>query len=219
MPQIFHPSVNTFSKASIFGAVFIIAGLGLILFQLFRSPFATQVNVPIEQPVPFSHRQHVANLGLDCRYCHMAVEESSFADIPPTHTCMTCHSQIWPDSPILEPVRQSWATGEPIPWVRINNLADFTYFDHSIHVNKGVGCETCHGRVDTMPLMWKAETLHMDWCLECHRNPERYLRPVEYVFTMGYTPAENQQTLGRRLVQEYQIAPTWQLEDCSICHR
>jgi hypothetical protein len=219
MPQIFHPSTNTFSKASIFGAVFIIAGVVLVLFQLFRSPYATRMNVPIEQPVPFSHRQHVANLGLDCRYCHMSVEESSFADIPPTHTCMTCHSQIWPESPILEPVRRSWETGEPIPWVRVHNLADFSYFDHSIHINKGVGCETCHGRVDTMPSMWKAESLHMDWCLECHRNPERYLRPVEFIFTMGYVPAENQLTIGRRLVEEYQIAPAFQLEDCSICHR
>jgi hypothetical protein len=211
MPQIFHPSVNTFSKASIFGAVFIIAGFGLVLFQFFRSPYVTRVNVPIEQPVPFSHRQHVSNLGLDCRYCHMSVEETSFADIPPTHTCMTCHSQIWPDSPILEPVRQSWETGQPIPWIRVHTLADFAYFDHSIHVNKGVGCETCHGRVDAMPLLWKSETLHMDWCLECHRNPERYLRPIEYVFTMGYVPDENQLTLGRRLIEEYQIASRSQL--------
>jgi hypothetical protein len=219
MPQIFHPSTNTFSKASIFGAVFIIAGLAWALVQIFRSPFGTRVTVPIEQPVPFSHRQHVANLGLDCRYCHAGVERSAFADFPPTHTCMTCHSQILVESPILEPVRQSFDTGQSIPWNKVHNLADFTYFDHSIHINKGVGCETCHGRVDEMPLVWKTETLYMEWCLECHRNPERYLRPVEAVFEMGYMPPENQLSLGRRLVQEYQIAPRSQLEDCSICHR
>jgi hypothetical protein len=219
MPQIFHPSTNTFSKASIFGAVFFIAGLAWVLFSLFRSPFATQVSVPIEQPVPFSHRQHVGNLGLDCRYCHASVEVSSFADIPPTHTCMTCHSQIWVESPVLEPVRASWRTGESIPWNRVHNLGDFAYFNHSIHITKGVGCETCHGRVDDMPLMMKAESLTMEWCLECHRNPEQYLRPVEEVYTMGYVPPENQLTLGRRLAAEYQIAPRRQLEDCSLCHR
>jgi hypothetical protein len=129
------------------------------------------VTVPIDQPVPFSHRQHVASLGLDCRYCHAGVERSAFADFPPTHTCMTCHSQILVESPILEPVRQSFETGQSIPWNKVHNLADFTYFDHSIHISKGVGCETCHGRVDEMPLVWKTETLYMEWCLECHRKP------------------------------------------------
>jgi hypothetical protein len=219
MPQTFHPSTNTFSKASIFGAVFIIAGVAWALVTFFRSPFVTRVNVPIQQPVPFSHRQHVGALGLDCRYCHTTVEVAAFADIPPTHTCMTCHSQVWVESATLAPVRESYETGESIPWNRVHNLADFTYFDHSIHLAKGVGCETCHGRVDQMPLMFKSETLYMEWCLECHRNPERYLRPLEFVFTMGYVPSENQLELGRRLVQEYDIAPRSQLEDCSVCHR
>jgi hypothetical protein len=219
MPQVFHPSTNTFSKVSIFGAVFFIAGLAWVLFQIFRSPYATRVNVPIEQPVPFSHRQHAGNLGIDCRYCHMSVETASFADFPPTHTCMTCHSQIWVDSPLLEPVRRSFASGESIPWNRVHDLADFAYFDHSIHITKGIGCETCHGRVDEMPLVSKAVSMSMDWCLECHRNPERFVRPQEEVFTMGYVPPENQRSLGLRLVQEYQIAPASQLEDCSICHR
>jgi hypothetical protein len=219
MPQIFHPSTNTFSRASIFGAVFFIAGLAWVLMSYYRSPYATAVNVPIEQPVQFSHRQHVGNLGLDCRYCHVGVEVLAFADFPPTHTCMTCHSQIWVESPILEPVRESWRTGQSIPWNRVHNLGDFAYFDHSIHINKGVGCETCHGRVDDMPLMMKAESLSMEWCLECHRSPEEYLRPREEVFTMGYQPSENQLALGRRLAAEYQIAPRSQMEDCSICHR
>lgn len=219
MPQIFHPSTNAFAKVSIFGAVFFIAGLALALTELFRSPYGTNVDVSIEQPVQFSHEHHVGGLGIDCRYCHAGVEVSAFADIPPTHTCMTCHSQIWADSPQLAPVRESFSTGMPIEWTRVHDLADFTYFNHQIHVNKGVGCETCHGRVDQMPLMRKENTLYMEWCLECHRAPERFIRPREEVFTMGYQPPENQLTLGRRLVQEYNIAPTDQLDDCSVCHR
>jgi hypothetical protein len=219
MGQIFHPSTNTFAKVSIFGAVFFIAGAAGVLALFFRSPFITKVNVPIEQPVQFSHEHHVAGLGIDCRYCHTSVEKSSFAGIPPTQTCMTCHSQIWVNSPVLEPVRESFRTGASIPWTRVHDLADFAYFNHQIHVAKGVGCETCHGRLDQMPLTRKTETLYMEWCLDCHRAPERYVRPREEVYTMGWQPPENQRTLGRRLVEEYDIAPPTQLDDCTICHR
>jgi hypothetical protein len=219
MPQIFHPSTNVISKVSIFGAIFFIAAFAWVLTQIFRSPYATNVDVAIEQPVPFSHEHHVAGLGIDCRYCHSSVEVSRFADIPPTHTCMTCHVQIWADSPVLEPVRSSFETGESIQWVRVNDLADFVYFDHSIHLTKGVGCETCHGRVDRMPLTWKAHTLYMDWCLECHREPERFVRPRDRVFEMGWEPAQDQLTLGRQLVDEYEIAPAYRLDDCYVCHR
>ena len=219
MPQIFHPSSNTFSKVSIFGAVFFVAALVWVLTLFFRSPYNTNVNVPLEQPVQFSHEHHVSGLGIDCRYCHTTVEQSSYAGIPPTHTCMTCHSQIWVDSPALEPVRESFSTDMSISWTRVHNLPDFTYFNHQIHVAKGIGCETCHGRVDRMPLTWKAETMFMDWCLDCHRAPERYIRPKEQVFTMGWVPSEDQIILGRRLVQEYGVAPPRQLEDCTICHR
>lgn len=219
MPQIFHPSTNVISKVSIFGAIFFIAAFAWVLTQIFRSSYATNVGVAIEQPVPFSHEHHVAGLGIDCRYCHSSVEESRFADIPPTHTCMTCHVQIWADSPVLEPVRSSFETGEPILWIRVNDLADFVYFDHSIHVANGVGCETCHGRVDRMPLTWKAHTLYMDWCLECHREPERFVRPRDRVFEMGWEPEGDQLALGRQLVDEYGIAPVDRLDDCYICHR
>lgn len=219
MPQIFHPSTNTFSKVSIFGAVIFIAGLVWVLTLIFRSSYSNKQNVPIQQPVQFSHEHHVAGLGLDCRYCHASVENSSFADIPSVHTCMTCHSQIWADSPVLAPVRDSYQTGQPIEWVRVNNLADFVYFNHAIHVAKGVGCETCHGRVDKMQLTSKANTLYMDWCLSCHRHPEQYLRPVENVFDMGYTPPVDQATLGRKLMKQYNIAPVALLESCSTCHR
>lgn len=219
MPQIFHPSMNTISKVSIVGTVLISIGCVVALTSLFRSSFAIRVNDPIEQPVPFSHKHHVMDDGIDCRYCHISEETSSFADLPPTETCMTCHSQIWNQSPILEPVRESFRTGQPIQWNRVNDLADYVYFNHSIHVSKGVGCETCHGRVDQMPLTWKANTLYMEWCLNCHRHPEQYVRPRDQEFTMGYKPPIDQAALGRELVKEYNIASPSRLDDCYICHR
>jgi hypothetical protein len=219
VPQIFHPSTNPLSKASIFGFIFILAGITGVLTALFRSPYATKVGVFVEQPVPFSHEHHVSGLGIDCRYCHMSVEKSSFADLPPSQTCMTCHSQIWVDSPVLEPVRQSYQTGQPIAWTRVNDLPDYVYFNHSIHVAKGVGCETCHGRVDRMPLTNKANTLYMDWCLECHRHPENFVRPLANIYDMGWEPDGDQKTLGTQLVKQYDIPPASRMDDCYICHR
>jgi hypothetical protein len=219
MAQIFHPSTNTFAKATIFGAVFFLAGLLALAWFGVRSSWATGVGAPAEQPVPFSHEHHVGGLGIDCRYCHTSVEMSSSAGIPPTYTCMSCHSQIWNDSPVLKPVRDSLANGTPINWNRVHNLADFVYFDHSIHVNKGVACVTCHGQVDQMPLTWKTQTLQMEWCIDCHRAPEQYIRPREYVFDMNWQPPEDQLAMGRRLVQEYHILPPAQLTSCSTCHR
>ncbi len=144
------------------------------------------------------------------------MENSSFAGIPSTKICMNCHTQIWPESAALAPVRESFRTGQSIQWTRVYNLPGFVYFDHSIHVHKGVGCVTCHGRVDQMPLTWKASTLYMEWCLECHRNPERFVRPREEVFNMDYQPPGDQLALGIRLVKKYDIhAPT----SCSTCHR
>lgn len=218
MAQIFHPSTNTIAKVSIFGGVFILAGVAALVMAFVRSSYATGVGVFVEQPVPFSHEHHVSGLGIDCRYCHTSVEDSSFAGIPPTETCMTCHSQIWTNADMLEPVRASFRTNEPIEWNRVHNLPDFVYFNHSIHVAKGVGCETCHGRVDQMALTYKANTLYMEWCLECHRHPENYIRPAEEVYTMGYMPQENQVTVGRELVENYNIQVN-QLTNCSVCHR
>jgi hypothetical protein len=218
MGQIFHPSTNTFAKVSIFGAVFflaLLAGLGLALA---RSDYATGVGVVVPQPVQFSHEHHVGGLGIDCRYCHTTVEKSSFAGMPSTQTCMTCHSQIWNDSPKLEPVRESFRTGQPLAWNRVHDLSDFVYFNHSIHVNKGIGCTDCHGQVDQMPLMWQAEPMTMEWCLNCHRAPEHALRPVDQVFNMNYVRPPNQETLGRQLIEEYHI-PTERLTDCYTCHR
>ena len=219
MPQIFHPSTHPFSRVRIVGALFFLAGIAGILTLFFRSSYVSRVNVVVAQPVDFSHQAHVSGRGIDCRYCHTSVEESGFAGIPSTQTCMTCHSQIFADSPALAMVRESFQNGESIPWIRVHDLPDFAYFDHQIHVAKGVGCETCHGRVDQMPLIRKTETFYMEFCLECHRNPERYIRPREEVYTMGYVPPQDQQTLGLRLVEEYDIAPGSVLDDCYICHR
>jgi Cytochrome c7 and related cytochrome c len=214
--QIFHPSTNTISKFSIFGSVFILVSLVAALAAINESPYITEVGVARSQPVPFSHKHHVGDDGIDCRYCHTSVENSSFAGIPPTKTCMSCHSQIWADSPALAPVRNSFRDDQSIQWTRVHNLPGFVYFDHSIHVHKGIGCSTCHGRVDMMPLTWRENTLYMDWCLECHREPERFVRPREYVFNMDYSPPADQIALGQKLVKEYKIQ---NLTSCSTCHR
>jgi hypothetical protein len=216
MPQIFHRSANTFSKLSIFGAIFIIGGLIWLALAIEKSSWVTYAYVTREQPLQFSHERHVAGNGIDCRYCHTSVETSSFAGIPPTKTCMNCHSQIWSTSPYLEPVRASFRTDRSIEWTRVHDLPDFVYFNHAIHVNKGVGCSTCHGRVDKMPLIWQVETLQMEWCLGCHREPEKYVRPRDQVYSMTYEPPSDQLALGRKLVQEYQIQ---RLTSCSTCHR
>jgi hypothetical protein len=233
MPQIFHRSFNTLSKVSIFGGIFILAGIGWLLSVLYRSDYITDARHAYVQPVPFSHQHHVGQLGIDCRYCHTSVEDSSFAGIPPTKTCMNCHQEIWFGSELLEPVRASYRTGESIPWERIHNLPGFVYFDHSIHVAKGVGCVSCHGPVNDMPLTWQHGSLLMEWCLECHRHPEDFVRPRELVYDMrelndipnprtgrNHDQAEE----GGKLVKEYHIRTegpegTNPLTSCSTCHR
>ena len=216
MAQIFHRSTNTISRVSVFGGIGIIAVLVTTLAAINRSSYVTDVGVARSQPVQFSHKHHVSDDGIDCRYCHTSVEDSSFAGIPSTKICMNCHTQIWAESPILAPVRESFRTGKSLEWTRVNNLPGFVYFDHSIHVHKGVGCATCHGRVDQMPLMWREHTLYMEWCLECHRNPERFVRPREQVFNMDWQSPADQIALGQKLVQQYKIES---LTSCSVCHR
>ena len=216
MSQIFHRSTNTIARVSIFGAVFIVAGLLVLIAEVNRSPWMTDAQVARTQPIQFSHERHVAGNGIDCRYCHTSVEDSSFAGIPPTKTCMNCHSQIFANSSFLEPVRESFRSGRSIEWTRVHDLPDFAYFDHSIHVHKGIGCTTCHGQVDRMPLIWQNASLQMEWCLDCHRAPERYVRPRRDVFRVDYVPPANQLELGERLVAEYGIE---RLTSCSTCHR
>src|SRR5512132_1346459 len=222
MSQIFHRSANTIARVSIFGALFFIAAVIGLLYQIDRSPWLTLEHVAREQPIQFSHERHVAGNGIDCRYCHTSVEDSSFAGIPPTKTCMNCHSQIFSTSPFLEPVRDSFRTDRSIPWTRVHDLPDFAYFNHSIHVNKGVGCATCHGRVDQMPIVYQASSLQMEWCLECHRNPERFVRPKNKVFDMEWraeNTSKNDLDEAKRWVAEYKIQPPRILTSCSTCHR
>ncbi|MDB5329302.1 MAG: quinol:cytochrome c oxidoreductase pentaheme cytochrome subunit [Phycisphaerales bacterium] len=226
MPQLFHPATNTIARVSIFGTIFLTAGLGWMAWGYERSSYITRQGDVRPQPVPFSHEHHVRGLGIDCRYCHTSVEDSYFAGLPATKVCMTCHSQMWTNAPLLQPVRDSWVNNRPISWTRVHNLPGFVYFNHSIHVNKGVGCVSCHGEVDGMPLMWKASSLQMEWCLECHREPERVLRPRDEVFNLHYDPArdpkhpgETQLTLGRKLKEQYHLLSREQLQNCSTCHR
>src|SRR5256714_1212452 len=218
MPQIFHRSFNTISKVPIFGAVFTVAGAGWPWAKFVRSDYATGAGVTRPQPVPFSHQHHVSGLGIDCRYCHTSVETASFAGIPPTRTCMNCHSQIWTNAALLEPVRASYRSGESLQWTRVNTLPDFVFFNHSIHVTKGVGCNTCHGPVDTMPLMYQQESLQMEWCLGCHRDPGKNLRPRDQGLNMRYRPPSDtspvevdgktftdQDSLGQYLISKYKV--------------
>ncbi|HEX7183866.1 MAG TPA: cytochrome c3 family protein [Thermoanaerobaculia bacterium] len=217
--QIFHRSTNTVAKVSIFGSVFFLAFFAWVFSTLLRSSYATGQGVVLKQPVPFSHDHHVAGLGIDCRYCHTSVETSGFAGIPPTETCMNCHRQIWTNADLLEPVRSSYANDEPIQWTRVHDLPDFVYFNHAIHVAKGIGCVTCHGQVDRMPIMFQQASLQMEWCLECHRDPSRYVRPREEVFNLNWQPPVDKaeaQAMRARLVQEYGIRS---MTSCSVCHR
>jgi hypothetical protein len=216
MPQIFRRSANTLSKVSLFGVLSLVGSLLLLAMLLARSSYVTRANEYVEQPLQFSHLHHVTDDGIDCRYCHTSVETSPFAGIPPTKTCMNCHSQLFATEPILEPVRASFRDDKPLHWVRVHDLPDFVYFNHSIHVKKGMGCETCHGRVDQMPLMQQVNTLQMEWCLNCHRNPENYVRPRSEITTMGYRPPVPQSVIGPQLVKEYGINS---LTSCSTCHR
>ncbi len=216
MSQIFHRSSNTLFRLALLAIVVLGGFLTWLLYAAQSSDYMTGAFVAVEQPIQFSHERHVAGNGIDCRYCHTSVETSSYAGIPPTKTCMNCHSQIFSSSPFLEPVRDSYRDNTSLEWRRVHDLPDYVYFNHSIHINKGVGCSTCHGRVDLMPLTWQVQSLQMQWCLGCHRNPEMYVRPREAVFQMDYEPPANQRELGLRLVSEYKIQ---RLTDCWTCHR
>jgi hypothetical protein len=210
--------MNLIARGTLLVIVLGLVGLAALAYFVIRSPLVTGVGVAKAQAVPYSHRQHVGGLGLDCRYCHTAVDQSNTAGIPPTETCMGCHAQVAPDAASLAPVRASLETGEPLEWIRVHSLPDHVYFNHAIHVRQGIGCETCHGRIDQMAVVAKVQALQMDWCLDCHRAPEKYIRPREAVFTMGWQPPIDQAVLGPQLVADYGIHVD-QLTDCSICHR
>ena len=218
MPQIFRPYADTLARIVLVGILvspFVAVG---VAYWVMRSSYITDQSVAIEQSVPFSHEHHVNGLGLDCRYCHSAVEKSAIAGVPPTHTCMTCHSELYTQAEMLAPVRKSLADRAPIRWNKVHRLPDYVYFDHSIHIAKGVGCTTCHGDVQHMPLMRQAAPLTMGWCLECHRDPAPHLRPASAVFDPDWTPPKDQLEAGRKLLTQYLIDPT-HLTDCTVCHR
>lgn len=219
MAQIFRPRSNAIARAILLAVVLSLGGAGWVAWGVQNSSYATGQHVAYEQPIPFSHEHHVGGLGIDCRYCHTTATVSPFAGIPPTSTCMTCHSQIWTNAPMLQPVRDSWRNNEPIRWNRVHQLPGYVYFDHSAHVNKGVGCATCHGPVDRMPLMWQFAPLTMSWCIQCHRDPAPNLRPREEVFNMNYTPPADPAALGQELMERYQVHSRQLLTNCSTCHR
>ena len=225
--QIFHHSTNTLAKLSIFGGLFIIAAAAWVVAEINRSSYNTGAYIERQQPVQFSHKHHVGDDGISCVYCHTSVEVSNNAGIPPTKTCMNCHSQIWSDSPYLEPVRASWREGRPIEWTRVHDLPDYVYFNHGIHISKGVGCTSCHGRIDQMPAVYQVASLQMEWCLACHREPERFLRDRKDIYNMEYNAenhlAENKTAerlaTGRAKKAEYRVRNAAQITSCSTCHR
>lgn len=222
MPQIFQHSTNALAKTTIFGAIFILVAALWVTAEISRSSWNTGQWVEIQQPVQFSHKHHTGDDGIDCRYCHTSVETSASAGIPSTSVCMNCHKQLWADSPYLEPVRASFRTGKPLEWTRVHDLPDYAYFNHSIHVKKGVGCSTCHGRIDQMPVVYQASTLQMEWCLACHRAPEKFVRDKDKIFDMEWR-AENKTRSeiahGVDLVKLNHIQPANVLTSCSTCHR
>ena len=227
MAQIFHRSMNTLARLSILGGAFTAAGFVGLVYLYNQSPLQTNVGLVRDQPVPFSHEHHVRGLGIDCRYCHTTVETTAISGVPPTYTCMSCHSQIWTGSPMLQPVRTSLAEDKPLRWSKLHDLPDFVYFHHGIHVQKGIGCVECHGRIDEMPLAFKAKPLTMEWCLDCHREPEKHIRPKEQVVNMDWKAEDEkgvdgkpmtQRELGTKLVHDYHI-PVDRLTNCSTCHR
>ncbi len=220
MAQFFHKSANNIARISMILGV-VLAGTAFYVYTVVaRSSYLTGRYLEKQQPVQFSHKHHVGDDGIDCRYCHSTVETTASAGMPPTQTCMNCHSQIWSDSPYLEPVRASFRDNKPIQWERVHDLPEFAYFNHSIHVAKGVGCSTCHGSVNQMPLVFQASPLLMEWCLDCHRNPEKVLRATkDDVFDMNWKAPEDQAKLGKELAIERKIRSTAELTSCSTCHR
>ena len=215
MAQLFRQEFGFLFRLGVIAALVLIVTGVFVWRAAMSDPIA--VNAPVEQPVPFSHKHHVGDDGIDCRYCHSSVETSAFAGIPSLSTCLTCHSQLFTDQPVLRPLIQAYEGQSALRWRRLHHLPDFAYFNHSIHVAKGVGCVSCHGQLDQMPLTWRVAPLTMQWCLDCHRSPERVLRPREEIFNLDWQP-QDQMALGRKLLADYKINKE-RLTDCSVCHR
>ena len=215
MPQLFPKWTN---RLPLIGAIVTVGAVAAVVgfFWYYGSPWYTDVGYRPVQPAPYSHKLHAGDLGIDCRYCHTAVEKANFAGVPPTQTCMNCHKLILPNSEKLLKVRESWATGQPIEWVRIHHLPDYAYFDHSIHLHAGVGCESCHGNIANMDVVAQQKPLSMGWCLDCHRNPDPQLRRPEDVTKMNWKPGKDHAEFVTRNRADKNINPS---QDCAICHR
>jgi hypothetical protein len=219
MAQVFHPSMNVVSRASIAAVALGLPVLGILGWGISQS-YGNEMHTPREQPIPFSHKHHVGDDGIDCRYCHSTVDKGASAGMPSTYTCMTCHSQIWSESPLLEPLREAFREGKAVQWQRVHDLPDFAYFNHSIHVKKGVSCVSCHGRVDEMALVWKEKSLNMAFCIDCHKDPKPNLRPREHVTDLAWKPKpEDAEKMGSELFEKYHVLGRTQLTNCSTCHR
>ncbi len=219
MAQIFHHSANNVAKITIAVAIVLAGVAGLVFTQVARSSYLTGRYIEKQQPVQFSHKHHVGDDGIDCRYCHTAVETSSSAGMPPTQTCMNCHTQIWSDSPYLEPVRASYRDNKPIQWEKVHDLPEYVYFNHSIHIAKGVGCSTCHGQIDNMPAVYQENTLQMEWCLSCHREPEKFIRPKSEIYNMNWSDGDITDKERLQLKADYKIRSKEMMTSCSTCHR
>lgn len=215
--QIFTPGAVIALKLAALAALVLVV-VAILGWRTAVEPLPARYS-PLEQPIPFSHKHHAGDDGIDCRYCHTSVESSAFAGIPPLATCMTCHSQLFTDAPMLAPLRTAFARGQGLSWARVHHLPDFVYFDHSIHISKGIGCSSCHGAVDRMPLTARVASLHMEWCLGCHRRPEPNLRPPEEIFDMRWRAPPDQARRAAILRQRYQIHSAQVLTACSTCHR
>jgi hypothetical protein len=219
MAQFFHKSANNIARISMIVAV-VLAGVAFYAYtQLARSSYVTNKFVEVQQPVQFSHKHHVGDDGIDCRYCHQTVETTATAGMPSTQTCMNCHSQIWSDSPYLEPVRASYRENKPIEWQRVHDLPEYVYFNHSIHVAKGVGCSTCHGPIDQMPAVYQENTLQMEWCLACHKEPEKFIRPKSEIYNMQWQDSDLTPAQRLELKEQYRIRQREMMTSCSTCHR
>jgi hypothetical protein len=218
MRQIFSPAADTWLRLFIVCALALMSGGTAAAIAFARSDYYTQSRIVPQQPVPFSHQHHVSGIGIDCRYCHTSVETSARAGLPPTETCMTCHSQIWTNAKILEPVRQSLVQNQSITWHRVARLPEYVFFRHDIHIAKGVGCVTCHGHIERMPLTFRAVPLTMDFCLSCHRDPGPNLRPSDQITNMDWRPSDTTKEAQAKLVDHYGIR-IGEITHCFVCHR
>ncbi len=217
--QLFAPGADAILRLAGLTLVGVLGVGAVLLYMWSHGNFVGNVGVAPAQPVPFSHKHHSGELGIDCRNCHQQVEQYATAGLPPTHTCMTCHSEIWTGAEMLAPVRDSLAKDEPLHWTRVNHLPSYVYYNHSIHITKGIGCSSCHGAVDTMQLTYAAQSFRMEFCLNCHQNPAKYVRPAEQIWNMEWVAPPNQEQIGAQLVAENHIAGPQRLSDCSTCHR